>query len=290
MKLTPLGKLLFFLIGLGLVVGALYRFVPPEKQFWRAWISGKKAAPKSATTPTSPGTPSTSPSTPGAPGGAAWVAIPAGSFPAGENGAETDVAGFRIQRTEVTNRDYGAFLNACAQGSECGPRDLPSYWDDTGYLDTHADYPVVFVAWGDASAYCRYVNARLPTAIEWEKAARGGDGRLFPWGETFDAQLTNVLGSERRDEKNKAAKQIPTWPVTEARYGRDGSPYGVLGMGGNVSEWTSTPSPDEPNLMLVAGGSWDSWDSSDARVTHRVPKPPTDRSSSVGLRCAKDGV
>jgi iron(II)-dependent oxidoreductase len=293
MKLTPLGKALFFLIGLGLVIGALYRFVPPEKQFWRAWVSGKKAASNSTpgTTPTSSTTPgsttSTSTSRPAA--GAAWVAVPGGRFRAGEDGSEVDVAAFRIQRTEVTNRDYQAFLNACAMGSDCGPRDLPSYWDDTGYLDTHADYPVVFVSWGDASAYCRFAGGRLPTSIEWEKAARGTDGRLFPWGESFDAQLTNILGADH-DRKNDAPKQIPTWPVSDPRYARDGSPQGVLGMGGNVSEWTSTASPEEPNLMLVAGGSWDSWDGSDARATHRVPKPPTDRSSSVGLRCAKDGA
>jgi iron(II)-dependent oxidoreductase len=288
MKLTPLGKLLLFLIGLGLVIGALYRFVPPEKQFWRAWIPGQKAAP-SATTKITPGGPAP-PSTPAnAPGGGSWVSIPAGRFGSGENGAEVEVAGFRIQRTEVTNRDYQSFLNNCALGSDCGPRDLPTYWDDTGYLDTHADYPVVFVSWGDASAFCRYAGARLPTSVEWEKAARGSDGRLFPWGETYDPQLTNVLGADH-SAKNQAPKQIPTWPVNEPRYARDGSPYGVLGLGGNVSEWTSTASPEEPNLMLVAGGSWDSWDSSDARVTHRVPKPPADRSSSVGLRCAKDGA
>jgi iron(II)-dependent oxidoreductase len=288
MKLTPLGKLLFFLIGLGLIVGALYRFVPPEKQFWRAWISGQKAAPATPGRTTTP--PMATTTTPPGAASAGWVAIPAGRFRAGEDGSEVDVAAFRIQRAEVSNRDYQAFLNACAVGSDCGPRDLPSYWDDTGYLDTHQEHPVVFVSWGDASAYCRYAGGRLPSSLEWEKAARSGDGRLFPWGETFDAQLTNILGAERHDEKNKAPKQIPTWPTGDPRYGRDGSPYGVLGMGGNVSEWTSSASPQEPNLMLVAGGSWDSWDGNDARVTHRVPKPPTDRSSSLGIRCAKDGV
>src|SRR4029453_9938095 len=245
MKLTPLGKALFFLIGLGLVVGALYRFVPPEKQFWRAWLSGKKSPTSSPTTSTSPSTstPVTTSTHPSSTSTAGWVAIPAGRFAAGENGAETDVAAFRIQRTEVTNPDYQAFLNRCAMGSDCGPRDLPTYWDDTGYLDTHADYPVVFVSWGDATAYCRFAGGRLPNTVEWEKAARGADGRLFPWGETFDGQLTNILGAEHHDQKNQAPKQIPTWPTSDARYGRDGSPFGVLGMGGNVSEWTSSPSP-----------------------------------------------
>jgi formylglycine-generating enzyme required for sulfatase activity len=292
MKLTPLGKALFFLVGLGLVVGALYRFVPPEKQFWRAWFAGKKGVPASTSTSqtkSGPGTVTNTPPASTASAASGWMAIPAGSFGAGESGAPAETGAFRIQRTEVTNREYQAFLNACAMGSDCGPRDLPMYWDDTGYLDTHADYPVVFVSWGDASAYCRFVGGRLPTSLEWEKAARGTDGRLFPWGESFDAQLTNILGSEHA-KKNDAPKQIPTWAVSDARYARDGSPFGVLGMGGNVSEWTSSSSPEEPNLMLVAGGSWDSWDGNDARAIHRVPKPPTDRSSSVGLRCAKDGA
>jgi formylglycine-generating enzyme required for sulfatase activity len=76
--------------------------------------------------------------------------------------------------------------------------------------------------------------------------------------------------------------------VTDSRYARDASPFGVLGMAGNVSEWTASASEDEPDLMLVAGGSWDSWELNDARTFHRLPKPPTDRSSSVGFRCASD--
>jgi iron(II)-dependent oxidoreductase len=281
MKLTPLGKTLLFFIGLGLIVTALYRFVPREKQFWRQWM--KKGPSTTATTPGASHTtrPSDGPST-----AAGWVSIPGGRFLAGASGTESEVSAFRIQRSEVTNREYAAFLAGCAVGSDCGPRELPAYWDDTGYLDTHADYPVVFVSWGDASAFCRWQNARLPTAREWEKAARGDDGRAFPWGEALDAGQVNILGSERRGEKARAPKQIASWAVSDSRYARDASPYGVLGMGGNVSEWTASASEEEPDLMLVAGGSWDSWDLNDARTFHRIPKPPTDRSSSVGFRCA----
>ncbi len=74
--------------------------------------------------------------------------------------------------------------------------------------------------------------------------------------------------------------------MTESRYGRDQSAYGVLGMAGNVSEWTATASEEEPDLRYAAGGSWDSWELSDARVYHRIPKNPNDRSSSLGFRCA----
>jgi serine/threonine-protein kinase len=281
MKLTPLGKTLLFFIGLGLVVTALYRFVPPERQFWRQWIGG--GSPEQAQTGTRRApvaTPSRS--------GDVWASITGGRFAAGDEGVDLDVPGFRIQRREVTNRDYSAFLAQCAVGADCGPRDLPAYWDDTGYLDTHLDHPVVFVAWGDAAAYCRWAGGRLPSIAEWEKAARGTDGRAYPWGETLDGQQANILGPDRREEKNRAPKQIATWAVTDPRYGRDQSPYGVLGLAGNVSEWTASASRDEPDLMLAAGGSWDSWDYGDARATQRVPKRPTDRSSSLGFRCARD--
>ena len=199
---------------------------------------------------------------------------------------QVDVPAFRIQRREVTNGEYEAFLRECPVGATCGPRDLPSYWDDQAYLETRRDHPVVFVSWGDASAYCRWLGARLPALREWEKAARGADGRSFPWGEVLDPQQVNILGADRREEKNRAPKQIPTWAVSDAQYARDASPYGVLGMAGNVSEWTATASPDEPDLMMAAGGSWDSWDLSDARTHNAIPKRPNDRSSSLGFRCA----
>jgi len=285
MKLTPLGKTLLFLIGLALVVTALYRFVPPERQFWRRWIAKDGSQAQAPGQPAARGEPR-APASRG--GGDAWVSIPAGRFAAGDEGSEIDVAAFRIQSRETTNREYAAFLAQCAVGSDCGPRDLPAYWDDTGYLDTHLDHPVVFVAWGDAAAYCRWAGGRLPSIVEWEKAARGTDGRAYPWGETLDGQQANILGPDRREEKTRAPKQIASWAVNDPRYGRDQSPYGVLGLAGNVSEWTASASREEPDLMLAAGGSWDSWDYGDARTTQRLPKPPTDRSSSLGFRCARD--
>jgi formylglycine-generating enzyme required for sulfatase activity len=301
MKLTPLGKALIFFIGLGLVLTALFKFVPPEKQPWRRWMGGGGQTASNGSSTPAPGQPSTgtTPSSPSASSSSAasssssaesgqdpWVAVPGGLFASGSSREQVDLPAFRIQRHEVTNGEYQAFLNECPVGSSCGPRDLPSYWDDEAYLETRRDYPVVFVTWGDASAYCRWAGGRLPTLREWEKAARGTDGRSFPWGEVLDPQQVNILGSDRRDEKNRAPKQIPTWPVADAQYARDASPYGVLGMAGNVSEWTATASPDEPDLMMTAGGSWDSWDLNDARTYNAIPKPATDRSSSLGFRCA----
>lgn len=311
MKLTPLGKALVFLIGLGLVLTAVYRFVPAEKQPWRNWfghgegsaVSANADAANNGETNSDPASDdrssnaaptSTSPSPQedqpaSAPSSEEWLAIPGGMFGTGADQNEVEVAAFRILRTEVTNGQYEEFLNECGQGSGCGPRDLPSYWEDQSYLETRRDHPVVFVSWGDASAYCRWKKGRLPTALEWERAARGDDGRSFPTGGALDPAGVNILGSDRRDEKNRAPKQIPTWGIDEERYAQDRSPYGVLAMAGNVSEWTASASEEEPDLRLAAGGSWDSWDLNDGRVYHRLPKNPSDRSSSLGFRCASTG-
>ena len=287
MKLTPLAKALLFLIGLGLVGTAIYKFVPPEKLPWNR----PKAAPAENGSTTPESTTANRSNTPGETSSSTrastepWIEIPGGIFSSGQNQESVDVSAFKIGRTEVTNGEYEAFLAQCAAGSSCGPRELPNYWDDEGYLDSHRNNPVVFVSWGDAKAYCRWAGGRLPTIAEWEKAARGTDGREFPTGATIDSTAVNILGADH-DKKDAAAKKIPTWAVDDENYARDVNPYGVLGMAGNVSEWTSTNSPDEPDNYLAAGGSWDSWDLNDGRTHFRLGKSPTDRSSSLGFRCA----
>jgi gamma-glutamyl hercynylcysteine S-oxide synthase len=312
MKLTPLGKALIFLIGLGLVLTAVYRFIPAEHQPWRTWLAGDDGDTASETAATetpaeersagdrtrgSEGAASTSPSSgerskeePSQESmdqtASDWVTIPAGTFLSGSGQSEVDLPAFRIQRTEVTNGQYEAFLRECPAGSGCGPREEPSYWEDQDYLEIRRDHPVVFVSWGDADRFCRWEGGRLPTIDQWEKAARGKDGRAFPTGGALDPDAVNILGSDRRDEKSRAPRQIPTWGVFSDEYARDRSPYGVLGLAGNVSEWTSSASEDEPDLRLAAGGSWDSWDLNDGRTYARIPKNPTDRSSSLGFRCA----
>lgn len=290
MKLTGFGKLLLFLIGAALVGTAVWKFGPPGLL---DRLTGKG---KSAERPASDARPTESPreerrseSRPSsdAPASAdGWITVSGGLFRSGADQVDVEVGAFKIQRAEVTNAQYGKFLDDCPAGDACGPRDLPSYWDDGEYVGAHPDLPVVFVTWQDAAAYCRWSGGRLPTASEWEKAARGTDGRTFPTGAALDPDAVNILGSEKRDRKNRADKQIPTWAVTDPRYARDRSAYGVLGMAGNVSEWTSTASEEEADLRYAAGGSWDSWELSDARVYHRIPKNPTDRSSSLGFRCA----
>jgi formylglycine-generating enzyme required for sulfatase activity/ABC-type amino acid transport substrate-binding protein len=213
------------------------------------------------------------------------VPIPEGPFYAGSSKTKTALPAFWIDRTEVTNGQFEDFLKNCPLGSACGPRELPYYWEDQSYLQLRRDHPVVFVSWEDASAFCRWEGGRLPSALEWEKAARGKDGRSFPTG-ALDPARVNILGQDRRGEKQSALKQIPTWGVKEERYAGDVSPYRVLGMTGNVSEWTADSSNEEPDLYLAAGGSWDSWDLSDGQVHNRLPRSKKERSSSLGFRCA----
>ncbi len=287
MKLTPLGKFLLFLIGLGLVATAVYRFVPPDRLPWNRPARTAPAESRSDAQPPARQPAAERPVSDLQTADTPWIRVHGGLFASGADQAEIDVPEFAIERTEVTNGRYEEFLTACPRGSACGPRELPSYWEDRSYLASHRAHPVVFVSWSDAASFCRWSGGRLPTAIEWEKAARGTDGRAYPTGNVLDPSSANILGPDRHDEKLSAAKQIPTWPVSDGRYARDRSPYGVLGLAGNVSEWTASASEDEPDLRLVAGGSWDSWELSDGRTYNRIPKSPTDRNSSLGFRCAK---
>lgn len=289
MKFTPLGKLLLFLVGLAILATAVKLYVPKDKLPWPKKSSRPESRPDNNTDTQIARQPERREAPPPPPpkSNDPWVRIPGGLFASGAEATEIDIPAFSIHRTEVTNGQYAAFLEACPKGSACGPKELPSYWEDKPYVVRFAQLPVVFVSWNEASAYCRWAGGRLPTALEWEKAARGTDGRAYPTGDLLEPADVNILGTQRRDEKGAAPKQIASWAVDAAKYARDKSPYGVLGMAGNASEWTASASPDEPDLRLAAGGSWDSWELSDGRTYHRLPKDPNDRSSSLGFRCAR---
>jgi formylglycine-generating enzyme required for sulfatase activity len=293
MKFTPLGKFLLFLVGLAIIATAVRLYVPKDKLPWPKKSERRADEPRRRpddTTESQVGrqTEKGREEKPNpAPASDPWARVPAGLFASGPEAAEVDVPAFSIQRSEVTNGEYAAFLEACPLRSACGPKELPSYWEDRTYVAKFPMLPVVFVSWNEAAAYCRWAGARLPTALEWEKAARGTDGRAYPTGETLEPADVNILGTQRRDEKGAAPKQIASWPVDGPKYRRDKSPFGVYAMAGNVSEWTSSASPDEPDLRIVAGGSWDSWELADGRTYQRLPKDPEDRSSSLGFRCAK---
>ncbi len=126
-----------------------------------------------------------------------------------------DVAAFRIDRFEVRNADYSAFVAATGHAPA-------AFYDDPEF--NQPDQPVTGVLHNDARAYCAWAGKRLPTEIEWEKAARGTDGRLYPWGNDADLILAHLTGET---------------PVSVQEFTGDISPYGVRGMVGNVSEWVS---------------------------------------------------
>jgi formylglycine-generating enzyme required for sulfatase activity len=173
------------------------------------------------------------------------------------------VAEFQITHAPVTVSQYAAFIDSGAVsekrwwsepgwdwlvGSSNGwgrqERRVPDGWDAQ---KARAFHPVVGVTVYEAEAYCAWLGAqknkslRLPTEAEWEYAARGDDGRPFPWGDLFDAQLANTSEKEVFDTLD--AGSLPT----------DASPFGVLDMCGNVQQWTASPYAALPNEVLPPG-------------------------------------
>ncbi len=220
------------------------------------------------------------------------VLIPAGEVRLGTDsktnltfGTEADlrtvfVAAFHIDKYEVTNKQYAKFL------LETGHR-KPKFWDDPR-LNT-PDQPVVGVNWEDAEAYAVWAGKRLPTASEWEKAARGIDGRLYPWGNDYDATRGNFDDGGRMDGSTDG------YAMTSAPIGNfiEGiSPYGLHDMAGNVWEWImedpgQSKATDE-KTYAIRGGSWTNG-AGDTRTTvaYIYPAQCSDHSSSVGFRCAR---
>ena len=257
----------------------------------------------------------------------AMVEIPAGSFLMGSSNrigsSNRDKAAYDdekprhtltlprywIGKTPVTNAQFRPFVDSDGytnqaywttvgwQWREQEKIVKPLYWDDAKW--NGADYPVVGVSWFEAVAYCRWLSKqtgsdfRLPTEAEWEKAARGSDGRIYPWGNTWEAGRCN---SEETGLKR-------TTPV--GQYPTGASPYGALDMAGNVWEWCATkwgkPYPyqlenewqaaylEADQSRVVRGGSWYR-DSTRVRGAYRGHGLPRDRYYGVGLRVASHSL
>jgi formylglycine-generating enzyme required for sulfatase activity len=196
-----------------------------------------------------------------------------------------------IYQTEVTNRQYASCVNAgsCNLPINLNSKTHSSYYGNSRY----DDFPVVYVDWYAADRFCRWAGGRLPSEAEWEKAARGDDRRLFPWGDQSpNAQLANV-GLIVGD----------TTPV--GSYPAGVSPYGLFDMAGNVYEWVADwyspeyyeispydnpkgPSgPGDEELRVVRGGNL-YWDGSYATSGYHDYWEPYEISNDTGFRCAHD--
>jgi len=209
---------------------------------------------------------------------------------------------FWIYRTEVTNAMY----QECVQQGACSNlRFNNSFTRDDYYGNSLYDnYPVVFVSWSDASTYCAWAGGRLPSEAEWEKAARGEDGRLFPWGNnppTGDqVNYCDINCLENMRDPSRDDGFGDTAPV--GSYPNGSSPYGTLDMAGNVSEWTQdwfqasyysySPSenpqgPGSGTQRAIRGGSISDRVEGIRTVVRRSDVPNT-RLANLGFRCVVD--
>ncbi len=155
---------------------------------------------------------------------------------------------YYVGRTEVANAQYKDFVDATGHSTPLG-------WRDGTYPAGEGDLPAVNVTPADAAAYAKWIGGRLPTEAEWEKAARGVDGRRFPWGDLYNAKVCHHM------------RPRPEGPVAIDSFEGGDSPYGCLNMVGNVREWTASspaaypggawqPGPEDGHWVVARGGAW----------------------------------
>ena len=209
------------------------------------------------------------------------VSIPAGSFQMGSSDGDDDekpvhrvsVGAFSLDRTEVTVDDYAA----CVSAGSCTATDTGDYCN--AGVSGKGAHPINCVDWDQATSYCAWAGKRLPTEEEWEYAARGTDGRKYPWGnEAPGSQLCWNLGDGTCEVGS---------------YASGSSPFGALDMAGNVWEWTSSGYSSDyskeraKDTRVFRGGSWGNVSPSYVRAANRDRSFPSNRYSRLGFRCAR---
>ena len=227
------------------------------------------------------------------------VYVPEGHFLMGSVPGEVDASdderpqrsvhldAFWIDQVEVTNDMYAA----CVSDGECRPPEVNKSYTRDSYFDDpeYSNYPVIEVSWDDANIYCRWAGRRLPTEAEWEKAARGTDGRKYPWGNNEPTDDLLNFNSNVGD-----TTEVGSYPDAA-------SPYGALDMAGNVWEWVAdwygaeyykdAPShnptgPISGTERVLRGGSWFNFGAGWVRAAVRAGVDDAVRVNYRGFRCA----
>ena len=222
------------------------------------------------------------------------VVIPPGPFVRGTNDGGFDeqpqrtifLDAFSIDRYEVTNHQYLQFVTATGHRKP----GLPSRYAKSGSKVRGVNQPAVYVSWEDAAEYCRWKGKRLPSEAEWEKAMRGSDGRLWPWGNDEQPHSANWA---RVQDGHEVSARVGTFAT-------DKSPYGVMDGAGNVIEWVADwynetyykdspeqnpQSPEYGTYRVLRGGGYTTT-GLDIRITSRSKMMPDFRDETIGFRCA----
>jgi serine/threonine protein kinase/formylglycine-generating enzyme required for sulfatase activity len=234
-----------------------------------------------------------------------FIYIPKGPFLMGGDEAapyalghtSQHVPGFFISRHEITAGEYLTFVNDMEKripgsAKKYLPRKSSNsghYWKKSGNQYTSnfpAKWPILGISWNDARAFCKWMTHkyknkgwvfRLPEEREWEKAARGADGRYFPWGNHFDYTFCSMANSKEKK---------PNGPDPVGSYKADRSIYGVMDMAGNVSEWCNTFYDQRNNIRINRGAAWSFVEADYARCAARNGHSPSDVADFRGFRMA----
>ena len=264
----------------------------------------------------------------------AMALVPAGEFlmgnPVGSDGLPDEqpqrlvyTATFWIDRYEVTNDTYARFVQVTGHRAPAHLNPASTLWEKNAPIPGIGSHPVVNVSWEDAVAYCTWMGKRLPTEAEWEKGARGTDGRQYPWGNEWDFMKANsasywagrtiafqsgadwdafwIKGEGAKISREKGIRgEVLTMPV--ASFPEGVSLYGLYDMAGNAAEWVqdwynpnyyseaplSDPQgPPHGAVKAMRGGSWLK-PAISLRTTDRDWGTMDSRPSGTGFRCAKD--
>jgi formylglycine-generating enzyme required for sulfatase activity len=223
-------------------------------------------------------------------GESGMLTIPAGEFVMGSGQGDEEPAhavfvdAFEIDVFEVTNAEFAGFVENTGCQTDAEKSNDPSPWR-AYFTDGKERHPVVKVSWNDAQTYCEWAGKRLPTEAEWEKAARGTDQLIYPWGNEWDVARVNSKESGFRG------------PVTVGTFPEGASPYGAMDMAGNIWEWTDSWYQGYPQTTfnsnyfgetykVLRGGGWFS-KQEQVRTTQRNANSPGAANDDIGFRCVR---